>query len=185
MYSLYIVSLAYLCYYLYSTFFKYSTVGFEDSKENIFEFIKMEKYTDDHMVTEYSENCDNSSSCPEYLIIDYTYNDEKMKYITTNYSNYSFPMYSESQIESRVFTRDIRLVKINGSSGVNSDFTRELKYYLGPNVNFYNDIPDCKIDLSKILKIDCTSGIIEITDNLGNIEKHELPWTPKWNPSII
>jgi hypothetical protein len=118
-------------------------------------------------------------SCPEYIIVEYTFNDEKMKFITSG-SDYKFPMYSESEIKSRVFTRDIKSVKIN-----DEDFTKELKYYLGPNVNFYSDIPGYKIDLSKILDTHCNSGTIEITDNIGNTEKHYLPWTPKWDPSIF
>jgi hypothetical protein len=180
MYTLYLTSFLYLCYFIYNTCFKFKNIGFEDSEsEHSFEFIKMEKYTDDHFITEYSEINDIDSKT-EYIIVDYTYNDEKMKFVTTEYNNYSFPMYSESEIKNRVFTRDIKSVIINGE-----DFTRELKYFLGPNVNFYNDIPGCKIDLSKILLINCMSGIIEITDNIGKTEKHELPWTPKWDPSII
>jgi hypothetical protein len=180
MYSLFLVSIAYLFYFVYNSFFKYPEVGFEKiDEEHSFEFIKMEKYVDDNFTTEYSESKKIDSET-EYIIIDYIYNDERMKFVTTDYSNYSFPMYSESEIKNRVFTRDIKSVKIN-----DEDFTRELKYYLGPNVNFYNDIPGCEIDLSKILTTNCTSGIIEITDNIGNTEKHSLPWTPKWEPSII
>jgi len=179
MYGLYVISVVYVCYCVYSRYFKWDTVGFEDANEHSFEFIKMDTYSDGHVITGYTDElCTDNNA--EYLIIDYEFNNKKMKFVTTDCDNYAFPMYSDTKIINRVFTRTMISAKINGE-----DCTEELGYYLGPNTNFYSDISECGIDLNKILSMDCNSGSIEIIDNIGSIETHELPWVPKWNPSVI
>ncbi len=177
MFSLFVVSFAYVCYFTYIKCFKTKSLSFEDKNIRAFDFIKMDIFTDMDVLTVYSPYREIEDDV-KYIIIEYEYDDKIMKYCTDKY--YKFPMYTSSEVVNRVFSKTILCATINGVC-----VTKELKMYLGPNTNFYVDIPGPPLDLNKILKMDCSTGLIEITDNMGNKEQFPLPWIPVWNPSII
>jgi hypothetical protein len=98
-----------------------------------------------------------------------------------------FPIYETISVP--IFIRKIQkaLIKIEDKE---HDITKVLLNFIGPEYNFYSNI-GINMKLEDILFTDgiqfinLSDGFVELHDNLGIINKYNLPWSPKWNPTII
>jgi len=82
MFSLFVVSFAYVCYFTYIKCFKTKSLSFEDKNIRAFDFIKMDIFTDMDVLTVYSPYREIEDDV-KYIIIEYEYDDKIMKYVRT------------------------------------------------------------------------------------------------------
>jgi len=134
---------------------------------------------EEELNTEFLEELDSKNKI-DYVIINYTYNGNFMKYITYDL-NVDFPIY-DLNIDMTDYEYPKSFI-LN-----NIDLTGYIKPFLGPKYNFYIDKTRI-IKLKDILKeypdldnLDTDVGILDIYTSKDRKVTIELPWPVNWKP---